>query len=241
MKKLFLASLVVTTLEACSNIPDRVDPNYVIFLEAQKSMAAMQVSQQPRNITPTPIFELVAKDGESIELSGVKSIRVYNPSPTTDQKNDPINYKVQAYVPPKSAFAENVDSLTTGVAKIVNNPVTQILAGGKALKDHAEAVGNAANHGYQFVQAPATPQPNMVISGTGVIGGGQLSMVEGDALIGSGTFSPSTNTLANSVLGAGSYDAPILSGTGAVDGSYATNANPSTTTTNTNYDNDVTN
>lgn len=167
---------------------NKVDPNYQAYLKAQEA----QVSVHKQEIQ---ILRIKAKEGQQITLGGVEEFTVSMPAPAAA----PVQQAVQQ----PSQWA-GVLSQGLGVA----GTVLGIKYVGQAAVNLSNSVGTAANHGYQFVQAP---QANQTLSGTGVLG--------------SGTYQITTTTT----------DTSTLSGTGVLGtGTYTTAANPVTTTNTTN-------
>lgn len=71
-----------------------------------------------KEATPTPIFQLTAHEGQQINLTGVKSLSVYNPSDGTN--------KTPVYVPRKSSAEVAWDGLI-GLGKTFAAPVATVV------------------------------------------------------------------------------------------------------------------
>jgi hypothetical protein len=160
---LVLALGIAPIMTGCSSTPDKVDPNYAMFVTAQKDIAL--------NKPQTPLFRIKAQPGQQIKMDGVDELVVFAPE-SNQQKS-----VVQQYVAPRSEAAE--------VAKAALNVIGSVggvIAVGNATTNLAKAVGSASNHGYQYVQAP---QANMSIGGDGVIGDGSFTSTS-NSLTGTG-------------------------------------------------------
>lgn len=192
LKILFIA-LGAVTLSACGS--KGLDPNHAYFVQAQKEIAMKQMEQD------RPIIRMKAKAGETITLQGVEEFSVYAQGGGGGNAGQGV--QLRQYQPPRSQGLELANTALRAVGQAV-----PILAAGHAATSLADAVGKAANHGYQYIQAP---QPNMTIGGNGVIGDGSFTSNDlgGSGVIGDGTY--------------GTYD---LSGTGSIGGDYSTVTNP---------------
>jgi hypothetical protein len=202
--KMFAKTVVsIVTLSigvsGCSVTPKKADPNYALFVDAQKSAAASYVQN--------PLLRMKALPGQTITLSGVEEFVVFSPEVGNRQGNNTI----QQYVTPRNDFVE-LGKAALGVIGTVGG----IVAVGNATKGLASAVGASANHGYQYVQVP---QPNMTIGGNGTIGSGSYtaSTIGNDGAIGGTSLKMDGG--ASGVLGGGTYSS--LAGPGVVgDGAY---------------------
>ena len=205
MKNKIAIALSLALLTGCATTT--LDPNYQAYIEAQK----VQMSKDKM-----PIMRIKAFPGQSITLSGVEEFSVYSQEGTNQQT------AAQQYQPPRNDAVEIAKSFL-GVAGVIGGT----MAGGWAAKGIVNATGAAANHGYQFIQAPAVPQANMTIGGSGVIGAGTASTIGGSGSTGSGAYT--TQALAGgSVLGGGS----TIGGNGSTGaGGYDSSTKPVTTTT----------
>lgn len=225
---LSLSLLAVALVAAgCSQVPSKViDANYAVYTKSVNDQNTAVL-----NAANHPIWQIKGVPGQTITLSGVSEISVYAPASGNANNLAPI----QPYVAPKNEFVESVKAIGEVAAPWTG--VASIYVGGKALTNLTTSVGNSANAGYQYVQAPA---PNMTIGGNGVIGAGTFSSsdLSGTGVIGAGSYSALAGT---GVLGAGSYSS--LAGTGTLgSGAYSTNALSGTGTTGTGtYNPSVTN
>lgn len=100
MKRLFLvlAIFAASILTGCGTSSEMLKHSEVMY---DKQIAANQ------KVTPTPIFQLVAKTGETIEMKGVSSISVYNPTADTGAN------KVPEYKLPKEPVSEFFSTVVT--------------------------------------------------------------------------------------------------------------------------------
>jgi hypothetical protein len=213
-----LLAVLTISLAGCNTVPDKIDPNYAVYVTSAKEVAVAEAAKAKE-----PLFRLKGVAGQTIKLEGVEELTIFMPE--TNGGRSAITFA--PYVPPKNEAVEMVKAIGG-----IITPIGAILATGKATTDLATAVGNSANHGYQYVQAP---QPNQTISGTGVIGSGSMTQntVSGTGVIGDGTMT--TNTLSGSgTMGAGAYTTNDLAGTGSIGGDYTdTHATTTSTTTTT--------
>jgi hypothetical protein len=127
-------------------------------------LTAQQAAIRDAQVAQKPLFELEAEPGKSI--TGLKSVRVYMP--------------VQAPVIQQSRPSEWAGVVGNGLQ--IAGTVLGIKFAGDAATNLAGAVGSAANHGYQYIQAP---QPNQSV-GSGFIGSGLYSG-ENSGVLGSGS------------------------------------------------------
>jgi hypothetical protein len=134
-------------------------------------LRAQQAATQAAYAAQKPVFELEAMPGQPI--TGLKAIRVYA--------------QVQAPVLQQARPSEWAGVIGQGLQ--VLGIVGGIKYSGEAAANLATAVGGAANHGYQFIQAP---QANQSV-GTGFIGRG-LYVGENVGVIGSGAKTDNTHT-----------------------------------------------
>lgn len=200
--KYIIGAVSIMMLAGCSST-GKVDPNYSLYVNSSKDIAVAIANKKQE-----PLFTMKGVPGQTIKLEGVSEITIFMP----DVNNKNVA-SVAPYVAPKSEAVEMVRA----IGGIVT-PIGAILATGKATTDLANAVGNSANYGYQYVQAP---QPNQTISGTGVIGDGSLTQntVSGTGVVGDGTMT--TETLSGTgTLGGGTYTTNDLSGTGILMGDF---------------------
>jgi hypothetical protein len=138
--------------------------DYRQYVAAQNAAVAQAYANQ------RPLFKLTAQPGQAI--TGVASIEV--------------NLPVQAPTLQQARPNEWAGVLGSGIN--VAGAVLGIKYAGDAATNLATAVGGAANHGYQYVQAP---QPNQTV-GTGFIG--NLYSDGNSGVIGSGVKSDATHT-----------------------------------------------
>lgn len=201
MKKLVIVATM--SLAGCAS-QDKIDPNYAVYVSSAKEMAIAAANKKQE-----PLFSLKGVPGQTIKLEGVSELTIYMP----DVAGNKNSVALAPYVAPKNEAVEMVKA----IGGIVT-PIGAILATGKATTDLATAVGNASNHGYQYIQAP---QPNMTISGTGFIGDGTMTQntISGTGVVGDGTMTTSTLS-GTGTLGGGAYTTNDLSGTGSVGGDY---------------------
>jgi hypothetical protein len=204
MKKSLLFGGVGAFLMGCSTVPDKIDPNYALYVTTSKETAIAAANKRQE-----PLFTMKGIPGQTIKLEGVAELTIYMPE-IAGNRNTPA---IAPYVPPRNEAVEMVKAIGGVVT-----PIGAILATGKATTDLATAVGNAANHGYQYIQAP---QPNQIINGTGVIGSGTLTQntISGTGVIGSGNVTIETLS-GTGTLGGGSYTTNDLGGTGSIGGDY---------------------
>ena len=196
MKKIISSVLGVSLLISGCATTSKIDPNYKAYLDAQQANSAVHKQE-------IQLVRIKAKEGQTITLGGVDEFTVSMPAPASA----PVQQQVQQ----PSQWAGVV-----GQGLSVVGTVLGIKYAGQAAVNLSNSVGSAANHGYEFVQAPAA---NVTTTST----------ISGSGVIGSGTYNASpvtTNTISGSgVLGSGTY-----------------NANPTiTTTTTTSSNNPVTN
>jgi hypothetical protein len=194
-------ALVAIYLTGCSQTPTKVDPNYALYVSSQRDIKMAEAAAD------RPLVDIVAREGESIEIKGVKEFRVY--APQNGSQN--MSAQITPYQPPVNQNLELAKAIIGAAA-----PIGQILAVGKAGSNMIDAITKGSTTGYQYVQAPA---PNITIGGNGVIGSGSFSSsdLSGTGTIGSGTYSSLSGT---GVLGAGTLSS--LTGTGTTGtGTYA--------------------
>jgi uncharacterized lipoprotein YmbA len=138
----FFITVFCLLLSACAST------DYESYLTAQQAViASTQAAQRP-------LFELEAEPGQPI--TGLKAVRVFMPA--------------QAPVLQQSRPSEWASVLGNGLQ--ILGVVAGIKYQGEAAANLANAVGSAANHGYQFVQSP---QANQSIGGNGIFGSGAMS------------------------------------------------------------------
>ena len=94
MKKLLLIIPFVLMLFGCAATQSEMDHNAAMY---EKQIKAAN------DATPTPIFQMTAHEGQTITLSGVKQISVYNPSDSSK--------KTPEYKPLKSGSEVFVDGV----------------------------------------------------------------------------------------------------------------------------------
>lgn len=106
MKRLFLVFAIFAAfiLTGCGTSSEMLKHSEIMY---DKQIAANQ------KVTPTPIFQLVAKTGETIEMKGVSSISVYNPTADTNASKVP-DYKLPE--DPLAKFANKVLDKTSDFA-----------------------------------------------------------------------------------------------------------------------------
>ena len=209
-----LALLTPILMVGCTTVPDKIDPNYALYVTSSKEVAVAVANKRQE-----PLFTMKGVPGQTIKLEGVSELTIYMPE-VGGNKNTAA---IAPYVPPKNEAVEMVKA----IGGIVT-PIGAILATGKATKDLANAVSTGANHGYQYVQSP---QPNMTIGGNGVIGDGTYTATDiaGNGVVGDGALT--TNDLGGSgTIGGGAYTTNDLGGTGAIGGDYADSHEVTTTT-----------
>jgi hypothetical protein len=143
----------------------------------------------------------------------------YDGQPITGLKRIEVNLPGQAPVIQQAKDNEWARVVSQGLG--VFGTIGGIWAGGEAAKGLAGAVGSAANHGYEFVQSP---QPNLTIGGSGVIGSGSYNYnaVSGSGVIGSGTL----NSVGATGAAGGTYTAPSTSTTGSYNPDNSNQGNP---------------
>ncbi len=146
----------------------------------------------------------------------------YDGKPITGLKRLEVNLPGQAPVIQQAKDNEWARVVSQGLG--VFGKIGGIWAGGEAAKGLAGAVGNAANRGYEFVQSP---QPNLTIGGSGVIGSGSYNAVSGSGVIGSGTL----NSVGATGAAGGTYTAPSTNTTGSYNPDNSNQGNPHTCTT----------
>jgi hypothetical protein len=134
-------------------------------------LSAQQAAIRDAQIAQKPLFELEAEPGQSI--TGLRAVRVYMP--------------VQAPAIQQARTSEWAGVIGQGLT--IGGTVLGIKYAGDAATNLAGAVGSAANHGYQYIQAP---QANQTI-GSGFIGSGLYSGENGGVL-GSGSQVDTTHT-----------------------------------------------
>jgi hypothetical protein len=100
MKRLFIASAILASifLTGCGTSSEMLKHSEIMY---DKQIAANQ------KVTPTPIFQLVARTGETIEMKGVSSISIYNPTADTGAG------KVPEYKLPKEPVSEFFSTVVT--------------------------------------------------------------------------------------------------------------------------------
>lgn len=121
-----------------------LDANYAEYLKAQREVATAD----------RPLLRIKAQPGATVRLEGVDEFVVYAPNSNANQ--------VATYQTPRNDAVE-LAKTALGVVGTVGG----IVAAGSAAKGLATAVGSAANHGYQYIQAPGAQN-----LGTGVLGSG---------------------------------------------------------------------
>lgn len=119
MKRLFLVFAIFAAfiLTGCGTSSEMLKHSEAMY---DKQIAANQ------KVTPTPIFQLVAKTGETIEMKGVSSISVYNPTadtgankvPEYKMPEDPLSKFANKVLDKTSDFALNFLGFKLGLAKL---------------------------------------------------------------------------------------------------------------------------
>lgn len=195
MKYTVLAAMLLLT--GCASTA--IDPNYAMFVSAQKEIELNRKDQ--------PLVRIKAQKGASIKFEGVEEFVVYAPTDASATKSS-----INQYVTPRNDVAE-VAKAALGIVGTVGS----IVAVGKATSNLASEVGKASNAGYKYIQSP---QPNMTIGGDGTIGSGAFTKMDtSTGTLGSGTYGTNALSGTGAIGGAYSPSTPSTTTTTTTDNS----------------------
>jgi hypothetical protein len=210
-----VAALVALSLAACSTTG--ADPNYVARLEAQASVERAQADvEKAKAAAEAARWAAVARVAETATDPGSRQLAIMALAIGANRVSDaPRQFQPMPALPVTDA------DRALQWAQVFAGPVTSIAAGyfgyrlGTTQSDNQasttiagyQTFGQIAGAGFAsnstlagMIQAPAIPQPNITIGGSGVIGAGTYTGAYSGAnagnsgLIGNNNFSPPTTT-----------------------------------------------
>lgn len=229
--KLVTVAVMGALVAGCSTM----DANYKARLDTQLAIErAYADAEKQKALAEQARFNAMAKIGESgdqtakavavmalamgAQSNATSQTRQPQPLPQFETGGDKALKWAAVLAGPLTNIASGYYGYRLGVAQSDNNAATTIAgynsfsniatSGFNATTGVATAGFNATSQLGSFIQAP---QPNITLSGTGVVGSGSMTTLSGTGVLGSGTYTgPVTRTCAGGSGAAG--------GNGAVGG-----------------------